>query len=179
MAGQHDNWGGARSGAGNPEFKPKWKSGKTTVIRVPEAIADEVLTAARRIDEGKPLDSVTLERQGDRSEYESVTQFKDTDEGALLKATSKELYQKVGELEVSLFKARQELQQVTQERDEYFDRIGEIQLELDNLKDGSVTQSSSQDASTLFNQLRPLLNRLNDRERRAIQQKLEAILGLS
>jgi hypothetical protein len=33
------------------------------------------------------------------------------------------------------------------------------------------------DASTLFNQLRPLLNRLNDRERRAIQQKLEEILG--
>ncbi|HEY9750049.1 MAG TPA: hypothetical protein V6C63_15295 [Allocoleopsis sp.] len=32
------------------------------------------------------------------------------------------------------------------------------------------------DASTLFNQLRPLLSRLNDRERRVIQQKLEAVL---
>lgn len=52
MSDQQGTWGGARPGAGNPDFKPKWKSGKTTVIRVPEAIADEVLTAARQIDDG-------------------------------------------------------------------------------------------------------------------------------
>lgn len=34
----------------------------------------------------------------------------------------------------------------------------------------------SVDAATLFNQLRPLLNRLSDRERRAIQQKLVEIV---
>jgi cell shape-determining protein MreC len=55
MAEQRGAWGGARSGAGNPEFKPKWKSGKTTVIRVPEAIADEVLAVARQIDEGSAV----------------------------------------------------------------------------------------------------------------------------
>lgn len=96
MTDQQGSWGGARPGAGNPEFKPKWKSGKTTVIRVPEAIADEVLAVARRIDEG-----------------EAVTQSSGTD---------------------------------------------------------------GIDAAALFNQLRPLLNRLSDRERRAIQQKLEEIV---
>lgn len=60
-------WGGSRPGAGNPEFKPKWKSGKTTVIRVPEAIANEVLAVARQIDEGSAVtlssDSVTTENE--------------------------------------------------------------------------------------------------------------------
>lgn len=55
MTEEKRRWGGARPGAGNPEFKPKWKSGKTTVIRVPEAIASEVLTVARQIDEGEAV----------------------------------------------------------------------------------------------------------------------------
>lgn len=62
-------WGGSRPGAGNPEFKPKWKSGKTTVIRVPEALADEVLAVARRIDEG---DAVTLSSDGVTAETERL-----------------------------------------------------------------------------------------------------------
>ena len=43
----------------------------------------------------------------------------------------------------------------------------------------TVTQSSelSVDTANLFNQLRPLLDRLSSRERRAVQQKLEEILG--
>lgn len=53
MTDCHNGWGGARPGAGNPEFKPKWRLGKTTVIRVPEAIAAELLAVARRIDEGE------------------------------------------------------------------------------------------------------------------------------
>lgn len=110
MTDQQGTWGGARPGAGNPEFKPKWKSGKTTVIRVPEAIADEVLAVARRIDEGE---NVTLSSNGT---------------------------------------ADQEKPQ-----------------------NNAVTQSSI-DPAALFNQLRPLLNRLSDRERRAIQQKLEEIV---
>lgn len=182
MTGEKGSWGGARPGAGNPEFKPKWKSGKTTVIRVPEAIADKVLTAARRIDQGEALDSVTLKGQGVRSQYENVTQLKDTDEAVLLKAANKELCQKVGSLEASLFKAMSELQRTAKERDEYSDQISEIQLELDNLRDETVTKSSETrsptiEVSTLFNQLRPLLNRLNDRERRAILLKLEEIFN--
>lgn len=61
MTEQQGTWGGARPGTGNPEFKPKWKSGKTTVIRVPEAIADEVLAIARQIDEKEALQSRVTE----------------------------------------------------------------------------------------------------------------------
>lgn len=48
--------GGRREGAGS---KPKWMRGKTTVIRVPEVLADEVLRLAHLLDEGKPIDDVT------------------------------------------------------------------------------------------------------------------------
>ncbi len=48
--------GGKREGSG---AKPKWKHGKTTVIRVPESLADEILEYAKRLDEGKSLDLVT------------------------------------------------------------------------------------------------------------------------
>ena len=33
-------------------YKPKWKSGQTKTIRVPEAIAEQVLSIAHVIDEG-------------------------------------------------------------------------------------------------------------------------------
>lgn len=110
MTDQQGSWGGARPGAGNPEFKPKWKSGKTMVIRVPEAIADEVLAVARRIDQGETV-TLSSNNAADREQ----------------------------------------------------------------LQDSAVTQSRI-DPAALFNQLRPLLNRLSDRERRAIQQKLEEIV---
>lgn len=135
MTEEKGRWGGSRPGAGNPGFKPKWKSGKTTVIRVPEAIADEVLSVARQIDEDKPLDSVTARKQ----------------------VANEGLYQKVGELEIALFKANHELQRVTKERDEYFEELGCIQLELENLKDKTVTQSSEVNlpsAGKLLNALR-------------------------
>lgn len=48
--------GGYRPGAGG---KPKWIRGKTTVIRVPEVLADEVLRVAKLLDEGKTVDDVT------------------------------------------------------------------------------------------------------------------------
>jgi hypothetical protein len=44
--------GGKREGSG---AKPKWKHGKTTVIRVPIAIADEILDFARKLDSGHDL----------------------------------------------------------------------------------------------------------------------------
>ena len=48
--------GGYRVNAGS---KPKWIRGKTTVIRVPEVLADEVLRLAHLLDEGKSIDDVT------------------------------------------------------------------------------------------------------------------------
>lgn len=45
--------GGKREGAG---AKPKWKHGKTTSIRVPEVLVEDVLKAARRLDEGESLE---------------------------------------------------------------------------------------------------------------------------
>lgn len=38
---------------GNPNFKPKWKTGNTIAIRIPEAIADLVISVARKIDNGE------------------------------------------------------------------------------------------------------------------------------
>jgi hypothetical protein len=48
--------GGIRPGAGG---KFKWIHGKTTVIRVPEALANEILLLAQLLDEGKTVDDVT------------------------------------------------------------------------------------------------------------------------
>jgi len=57
---------------GNPTFMPKWKTGKTTAVRIPEAIADLVVSIARKIDNGELnrsdlhqfcLDSPDLEKQ--------------------------------------------------------------------------------------------------------------------
>ena len=50
------SWGGSRPGSGG---KSKWVRGKTTVIRVPETLADEVLRLAHLLDEGKTVDDVT------------------------------------------------------------------------------------------------------------------------
>ena len=48
--------GGKREGAGR---KPKWLHGRTTTIRVPEELADEVLRLARQLDIGIHFDNVT------------------------------------------------------------------------------------------------------------------------
>ena len=42
--------GGARPNSGPP---PSWKHGRTTTIRVPRALAVQILQLARRLDEGK------------------------------------------------------------------------------------------------------------------------------
>ncbi len=160
MPSDKGSWGGSRPGAGNPEFKPKWKSGKTTVIRVPEAIADEVLIVARQIDEGEPvtLSSGKTEAGDSTAQHENVTQLK-------------ELYQKIGELEAGLFKAYRELERVTQERDKYFEEISEIKLELENLKSERAPQSSNELAEaktkieTLEKESRDLRYRCSDLER--------------
>lgn len=56
--------GGYRLGAGG---KPQWIHGKTKVIRVPEALADQILVIARMLDEGKLLDNVTGSKTVDLS----------------------------------------------------------------------------------------------------------------
>ena len=56
--------GGARPGAG---AKGSWKSGPTKTIRVPEALADDVLELARQLDQGESIDSDT-ESNGDGEE---------------------------------------------------------------------------------------------------------------
>jgi len=48
--------GGKREGAGR---KPKWTNGKTTTIRIPEALAGEVLQLARQLDMGDKVDNVS------------------------------------------------------------------------------------------------------------------------
>ena len=44
--------GGKREGAGS---KPKWATGKTTVVRVPEFLADKVLSVTKLLDEGREI----------------------------------------------------------------------------------------------------------------------------
>lgn len=56
--------GGKRIGSGN---KSKWNSGKTKVIRVPELIADQVLTLAKELDDNGFIDSVTYSKTIDLS----------------------------------------------------------------------------------------------------------------
>lgn len=56
--------GGYRDGAGG---KPQWIHGKTKVIRVPEALAAQILVIARMLDEGKSLDNVTGSKTVDLS----------------------------------------------------------------------------------------------------------------
>ena len=45
-----------KGGRRSTTWKPSWKSGKTTVIRVPEALAEKLLEVARVLDEGGEID---------------------------------------------------------------------------------------------------------------------------
>lgn len=51
--------GGSRYGAGR---KSQWIRGKTVVVRVPEALSDEILKVAHLLDEGKEVGDVTQAR---------------------------------------------------------------------------------------------------------------------
>lgn len=52
--------GGKRVGAGG---KFKWKSGKTTVIRVPISLVDEVIAITRMLDEKSSIEPVTRTKE--------------------------------------------------------------------------------------------------------------------
>lgn len=56
--------GGYREGAG---AKAKWIHGKTTVVRVPESLVDEVLRVAHLLDEGKTVDDIKKSKYIDLS----------------------------------------------------------------------------------------------------------------
>lgn len=51
--------GGARLGAGT---KSTWKNGKTKTIRVPVALADEILKIARSLDEKRVIEYDTVSK---------------------------------------------------------------------------------------------------------------------
>lgn len=53
--------GGKREGSG---AKPKWENGRTTVIRVPEALADDILDYARKLDKGLVTKSKAVDLSG-------------------------------------------------------------------------------------------------------------------
>lgn len=57
--------GGKRPGAGG---KPTWKHGKTKTIRVPIALADEVISFARKLDEKSITEHDTDSKMIDLSE---------------------------------------------------------------------------------------------------------------
>jgi hypothetical protein len=47
--------GGRRENSGR---KLKWNLGKTTAVRIPEAIADTILEVAKRLDRGEGIESI-------------------------------------------------------------------------------------------------------------------------
>jgi hypothetical protein len=65
--------GGRREGAGG---KYKWIHGETKVIRVPVALADQILAIARILDEGRSLEDVTPSKTIDLSKV-TVKYLKD------------------------------------------------------------------------------------------------------
>lgn len=56
--------GGARPGAGG---RYKWLHGETKVVRVPIALADQILEIAKILDQGGSLDDVTRSKKLDLS----------------------------------------------------------------------------------------------------------------
>lgn len=158
------NWGGSRPGAGN---KFKWNNGETKAVRIPIAIADQVLAVAKEIDSGKPTNN------------DCVTQSLVDIEKLL--ATNQEYSLEIGKLKAELTELSHQLQRVTDERDNYFDQITDIKLELDNLKDDSVTQSNpSGDNVTQSRLPGDILNQLRQRDKKskATIKDIEAILDL-
>ena len=65
--------GGVRSNAG---AKGKWKHGKTKSIRVPEALAEQVLEYAHNLDENAIIEFVTESKINSSLTFDSVTNSK-------------------------------------------------------------------------------------------------------
>lgn len=65
-------WGGPREGSGR---KAGWKSGETVVIRVPKALADQVLDHARQLDAGEVPGQLTIGSALERSRIDQARQL--------------------------------------------------------------------------------------------------------
>lgn len=65
--------GGVRSNSG---AKGKWKHGKTKSIRVPEALAEQILEYARNLDESATIESETESKTNYTPIFDSVTESK-------------------------------------------------------------------------------------------------------
>jgi chorismate mutase len=167
------NWGGFRPGAGN---KYKWRHGETKAVRIPIAIADKVLEVAKAIDFGEQVgnESVTQSCKDEEADYQHRLEKVQT--------INQEYVSLVAELRANLAKVTRQLQQVAEERDKYFEQIADIKLELDNLKDDSVTQSSQDEPVT---QSRLNLSTIRDRilikhppaKRRELKKALDHFIG--
>jgi len=121
--------GGYRPGSG---LKPKWNSGSTTVIRVPEALTEPILAYARLIDGQFPsglqvADALSCHLP-ERS-HESVTQSS-----------------KIEALELEVATLKTERDALDQECQELAAKVGDLHLLLDEMRSQppheSVTQSS-------------------------------------
>lgn len=165
------NWGGSRPGAGN---KYKWRHGETKAVRIPIALADKVLEVAKAIDSGEQVGNESVTQSSGEGKADYLMER--------LEAINQKYSAELGKLRADLSKATRELQQVTEERDKYFDQIADIKLELDNLKDDSVTQSSQDEPVT---QSRLDLSTIRDRilirhppaKRRELRKALDHFIG--
>lgn len=61
----------ALDGSLNHLLKPKWKSGKTQTIRVPVAIADQLVEVAHKLDEGELID-LTQDKETDEQRLKAI-----------------------------------------------------------------------------------------------------------
>jgi uncharacterized coiled-coil DUF342 family protein len=148
---------------------------KTIQVRCPEPIKPLVVELIRQFHE-----------QGTANPVSNLNT-------SLGQSQALELNQQIEALQAQLEELKAQRDELDKEVNRLTVQTGDMDLTLQNqaleiadLKKAIASQplhsevdNTDVDASTLFNQLRPLLNRLNDRERKAVQQKLEAILGLS
>jgi hypothetical protein len=68
-------WGGlrvAKDGSLDHLIKPKWKSGKTRTIRVPIALADQLLAIARRLDDGETFELLQDKAPGNSTKEKAI-----------------------------------------------------------------------------------------------------------
>lgn len=114
------SWGGYRPGAGQ---KPKWNSGATVTIRVPEKLTADILHYARLID-GQFLNGLQIsDCLSCQLHNDTVTQSRDLS----------------GKLE----EVTKERDHLDQECNELAEKVGMLNLQVEELKqrDDSVTQS--------------------------------------
>lgn len=147
---------------------------KTIQVRCPEPVKPIVQEIIRQFHEQGTVNSVgNLNTSLEQSQVLELNQQIEALQARLeeVKARRDELDKEVNRLTAQTGDMGLTLQLKDEE-------LGNTKQQLEKAMASSALHSEvgNIDASTLFNQLRPLLSRLNDRERRAIQQKLEAIL---